>query len=162
MAERIRELLLDRRNHMSALTELLLYEAARAELTASGILPHLRRGVWVLCDRYYDSTTAYQGYGRGLDIAMVKRLHRIATGGLRPDLTLVFDLPVATGLARCGRRRDRLESQSQRFFQRVRQGFLQIARQEPRRVKVIDSRKPVAEVFAEVRRHLDRRLHRRR
>jgi len=158
LAERIRKVLLDRRNHMTAVTELMLYEAARAELVAVEIAPLLKQGVIVLCDRFYDSTTAYQGYGRRLDIGMVKRLHTVAVGTCRPDLTLVLDLPVEAAMRRRGGQPDRLESQSQAFHKRVRSGFREIARTESRRVKLIDARASVDEVFEQVVRHLERKL----
>jgi len=154
VAERIRRLLLDRRSSMSHVTELLLYEAARCEITRLKIAPLLEAGRVVLCDRFYDSTTAYQGYGRGIDVALVARLHRLAVGPIRPDLTFVFDIDPATARSRLGRRLDRLESQAAAFHRRVRRGFLEIARREPRRVKVIDGTGPVDQVFEEVRRHL--------
>ena len=160
VSERIRRILLDKRLDMSDTTELLLYEAARAELVASEIEPALKKGAIVLCDRFYDSTTAYQGFGRGLDINIVKRLHRIAVGDVQPNMTLVFDIDLKTGLTRVGRKRDRLESQSKQFFSRVRKGFLEIAYAEPRRVKVIDARRSIDEIFVDVKRYISRRLHR--
>jgi len=158
VAEMIRKVLLNRHNCMTDITELLLYEAARADITAHEILPRLQQGEIILCDRFFDSTTAYQGYGRGLDISMVRRLHRVASGTLIPNLTLVFDLPIATAFLRRGKQADRLESQSRAFFNRVRRGYLEISRKEPRRVKVIDARPDAATVFNEVKPHLERRL----
>lgn len=157
-AERIREILLDRNSSITDITELLLYEAARSEIVSREIGPLLKSGYIVLCDRFYDSTTAYQGYGRGLDIRMVKRLHRVATGDCIPDLTLVFDVSLKMARSRLGRSRDRLESQSKAFFSRVRNGFLQIAKTESRRVKVIDSSRPVDEVSADVEKLILRKL----
>lgn len=158
VAERIRGLLLDRRLHIDDRTELLLYEAARADLTAREIAPALSRGQLVLCDRFYDSTTAYQGFGRKLDVAMIRGLHRVAVGDVRPDLTLVFDCSVRTAVARRAGDPDRLEAQSRAFFERVRKGFLEIARKERRRVKVIDAAQPVAAVFDDVKKYLVRKL----
>ena len=160
VAERIRKILLDRRLEMADVTELLLYEAARSDLVAAKIEPLLLAGKVVVCDRFYDSTTAYQGYGRGLDIAAVKRLHKTAVGKCKPDLTLVFDVDLKTSYSRRGKQADRLEAQSKTFFQRVRKGFLEIARTESRRVKVIDGTRPVDEVFIDVQRWLDRKLRR--
>jgi dTMP kinase len=159
-AEKIRRLLLDRRSQLTDISELLLYEAARADVTQREILPHLKAGRIVLCDRFYDSTTAYQGYGRRLDLAMVRKLHRIAVGECVPDLTLVFDVSLRVAARRLGKDRDRLESQPPAFHRRVRLGFLEIAAAEPRRVKVIDTHPPKDQVFGEVRRHLDRKLRR--
>ena len=160
VAERIRRLLLDRNSQLADVTELLLYEAARAEITRTEIRPHLRAGRTVLCDRFYDSTTAYQGYGRGLDLQAVKRLHTLAVGDCCPDLTLVFDVTLSVAAGRLGRERDRLESQPSAFHRRVRDGFLKIAVSEPGRVKVVDSAQSVQQVFVEVRKHLDRKLRR--
>ena len=108
VAEKIREILLNRKNKINDITELLLYEAARAEITATEIVPLLNKGYIVLCDRFYDSTTAYQGYGRKLDIKMVRALHRTATAGLVPDLTLVFDVSLSTAFSRRSKSPDRL------------------------------------------------------
>jgi dTMP kinase len=159
-AEKIRRLLLDRNSQLADVTELLLYEAARAEITRTEIVPHLKAGRVVLCDRFYDSTTAYQGYGRGLDLRSVKRLHTLAVGDCRPDLTLVFDVTLTVASARLGRERDRLESQPSAFHRRVRDGFLKIAVSEPGRVKVVDGARSAERVFAEVKKHLDRKLRR--
>lgn len=154
VAEQIRRLLLHTREDISDITELLLYEAARAELVTHEIKPHLAHGSIVLCDRFYDSTTAYQGYGRKLDLAMVRKLHTVAVGGLRPDLTLVFDVPLKTAYARRGKKLDRLESQSRAFFERVRKGYLAIVRKEPRRVKLVDASGSIDATFDRVRSHI--------
>lgn len=154
VSERIRRILLDRSAEMSDLTELLLYEAARAEIVAAEIRPALKNGRIVLCDRFYDSTTAYQGYGRKLDLKMVRSLHQVAVGDVHPDLTFVFDVDLKTAFARRGRKLDRLEAQSLAFHRRVRIGFKQIARKEPRRVKLIDGRGDPAAIAAEVLKHL--------
>jgi dTMP kinase len=160
VAEKIRRLLLDRNSQLADVTELLLYEAARAEITRNEIEPHLKAGRIVLCDRFYDSTTAYQGYGRGLDLSTVKRLHKLAVGDCRPDLTLVFDIPLALAGERLGRRRDRLESQPSAFHRRVREGFLRIAESEPGRVKVVGGSRSPERVFTDVKKYLDRKLRR--
>lgn len=159
-AEKIRKILLSNHSSINDMTELLLYEAARSEITSSEIAPLLRSGHIVLCDRFYDSTTAYQGYGRGLDIAMVKRLHRVAVGEIRPDLTLLFDLDLKTAASRVGGKRDRLESQSRAFFNRVRRGFLEVAKSDKRRVKIVNGALPADEVFEEVKKHLLRKISR--
>jgi dTMP kinase len=151
VAEQIRRILLHTRETLSDATELLLYEAARADITAHEIRPHLLAGKIVLCDRFYDSTTAYQGYGRKLDLRLVKQLHRLAVGETRPDLTLVMDVDLKVAFARRGRRLDRLESQSRAFFNRVRKGYKEIARTEPRRVKLVDASGTVDETFDLVR-----------
>jgi dTMP kinase len=158
ISEKIRNILLDKKNQISDSTELLLYEAARAEITSAEILPALKKGMIVLCDRYYDSTTAYQGYGRKLDIRMVKSLHKVATGGLVPDLTFVFDLDLKTAFSRQSKDKDRLETQSEAFFQRVRAGFNEIARKERRRVKLIDAAQPIDKVFEDLKKYLLKKL----
>lgn len=158
VAEKLRKILLDKKLDIPDLTELLLYEAARSELTALKIKPALADGTIVLCDRFYDSTTAYQGYGRKLDIKMVKALHRIATGNIVPNLTFVFDVDLKTAAKRRGKNPDRLESLSLAFHRRVRKGFQEIARTEKRRAKLIDSSQLPDAVFDEVKKILKRRL----
>jgi len=157
-AERIREVLLDQKLSITPVTELLLYEAARSELTSREIRPLLASGYTVLCDRFYDSTTAYQGFGRKLDIRMVRSLNRLAVGDLKPDVTFLLDLDLKTARSRWAGRPDRLESQSRAFFFRVRSGFLELARKERRRIKVIDAARSVHEVFENIRTILDRRI----
>ncbi len=158
VAERIRELLLDSRLTMTHLGELLLYEAARAELVGRELRPALQQGHIVLCDRFYDSTTAYQGYGRRLDTRMVRSLHKVAVGDMVPDVTFLFDVDPRTASARCGRRTDRLETEPLTFHRRVRRGFLEIARRERRRIKIMDAAQPVDDVFGDVKKVLIRRL----
>lgn len=142
LAERIRVLLLDRRNTaMSAETELFLFSASRAQLVNEVIRPALERGDIVVCDRFYDSTTAYQAYGRGLPLDAVQAVNRFATGGLRPDLTLLVDIPVDAlehRMAAAGVGADRMESAGREFYECVRQGFLAIATSEPDRVVCIE------------------------
>ena len=158
VSERIREILLDRTIDMADETELLLYEAARSEITRKEIAPAIQKGSIVLCDRFFDSTTAYQGYGRKLDVPMVRRLHRIAAGEFVPDLTFLFDVDLKTAINRRGQKVDRLESQSAAFFDRVRRGFLEIARKERKRFRVIDATQSVDRVFQAVSKHLTRKL----
>ena len=160
VAEKIRRILLDKRSSISDTTELLLYEAARAEIVRHEIEPLVASGHIVLCDRFYDSTTAYQGYGRGLDLRVIRKLHRLAVGECRPNLTLLFDVTLRVAASRLGRSRDRLESQPTAFHRRVRHGFREIAKRESRRVKLIDGSRPAEVVFEDVRRHLKRRVSR--
>lgn len=139
LGEAIRRLLLEwRGGGVAAATELFLYEASRAQLVREVIDPALRRGCVVLCDRFADATVAYQGYGRGLDLSLIRRLNELATGGIGPDLTLLLDLDPAVGLRRIGRARDRLEAEELAFHQRVREGYLALATQNPGRIQVID------------------------
>jgi dTMP kinase len=142
-AEAIRRLLLDGANERwDAIGEALLFYAARRDHVVRLIAPALDRGVWVVCDRFADSTLAYQGYGRGLPLADLLALHRFALGDFAPDLTLVLDLPVEVGLARAARRAgdaDRFERLDTAFHERLRQGFRQIAADHPDRCVVIDA-----------------------
>jgi dTMP kinase len=153
IAERMREVLLDPAcRGMAADAELLLMFAARAEHIDKTIRPALARGAWVLCDRFTDATYAYQGGGRGLDTARIALLEDLVQGDLRPDLTLLFDLPVDVGLARAGRRSDpdRFESEAVRFFERVRAAYLARADAEPGRFRVVDAARPAPEVTERV------------
>jgi len=140
IADAIRRILLDPSNQqLCATAELLLYAAARAQHVAEIIRPALAKDAIVLCDRYIDATIAYQGFGRGLDLTLIKQLNQVASAGLLPDLTLLFDLPVAAGLSRALARNavaleneGRFEAESLAFHQRVRDGYLQGASQEER------------------------------
>ena len=125
---------------ISPLTELLLFNASRAQLVDEVIKPNLKRGTIVICDRYTDSTVAYQGYGRGLSLETVNAANNIATQGLKPDLTVLLDIPVETGLARKNaQRQDRFEHEDIAFHQRVREGYLKLAANEPERWLVVDA-----------------------
>jgi dTMP kinase len=135
------------------LTEVFLFLAARHQHVAEKVRPWLDRGRIVLCDRYTDATVAYQGYGRGVDPATIRELNVRATGGVLPDLTLLFDLDPAEGFRRIGGRRlDHFERQKLAFHRRVRRGYLEIRRAEPKRVRVIDAAREPAAVGAEIRR----------
>ena len=142
-AEAIRRLLLEGADERwDAIAETLLFYAARREHVTRLIQPALDRGVWVVCDRFADSTIAYQGHGRGLPLAELQALHRFALGDFAPDLTLILDLPVAEGLARAAKRSgsaDRFERIDPAFHERLRQGFQQIAATNPQRCVVIDA-----------------------
>jgi len=158
VSERIRDLLLDRRLSINPTTELMLYLAARAELVREVIAPAIAAGKIVLCDRFYDSTTAYQGYGRGLNIDLLERLHGLIVEKQRPHLTFLIDVDYETSLARRKPVNDRLESESREFFDRVRNGFMEIAAREKDRIVVLDGRLPVADIFSEVKNWLGRKL----
>ncbi|PZW78177.1 thymidylate kinase [Pseudomonas sp. 2848] len=149
LAERIRELLLaPSEERMAVDTELLLMFAARAQHLAEVICPALARGAVVLCDRFTDATYAYQGGGRGLSVERIAILESFVQGELRPDLTLVFDLPVEVGLARAAARGrlDRFEQEGQAFFKAVRQAYLQRAGQQPQRYRLLDAAQPLSAV----------------
>lgn len=152
---------------VSPLAELFLFAAARAQHVAQVIRPALDRGEAVLCDRFTDSTLAYQGYGRGLDLHLVRATARAASGGLDPDLTLLFDIPAETGLARAdtpassvagGKTKDAIGQEPLDFHRRVRDGFLALAKAEPGRIVVIEASAPAEQVteraWAAVRRLL--------
>lgn len=149
LAERIRELLLAPSDEiMDSDTELLLVFAARAQHLAGVIRPALARGAVVLCDRFTDATYAYQGGGRGLPLQRIEQLENFVQGQLRPDLTLIFDLPVQIGLSRAAARGrlDRFEQEGLGFFEDVRHAYLERARQAPARYRVIDAGQPLAAV----------------
>lgn len=153
ISEQIRAILLDPANaEMGEVCELLLYEAARAQLVHQVIRPALAAGKTVVCDRFYDSTTAYQAFADGLDRNMVSQANELAVDGCRPDLTLVFDLPVEDALRRRSGREaeDRLELKGLEFQERVAAGFRAVAADEPDRVKLIDAGESIAEVFSGV------------
>ncbi|MCJ8167785.1 dTMP kinase [Atopomonas sediminilitoris] len=154
LAEQVRELLLTPRDEPMAVdAELLLVFAGRAQHLATVIRPALQRGAVVLCDRFTDATYAYQGSGRGLDRARIAQLEQFVQGELRPDMTLLFDLPIEIGLQRAAARGrlDRFEQEAQAFFQRVRQGYLEQARAEPTRYHVLDASQPLEAVQTQVR-----------
>ena len=153
ISEKIRAILLDPANgEMGDVCELLLYEAARAQLVHQVIRPALAAGKTVICDRFYDSTTAYQAFADGLDRGMVSQANELAVDGCRPDLTLVFDLPVEDALRRRSDRaaEDRLELKGLEFQARVAAGFRAVAADEPDRVKLVDAGGSIAEVFSSV------------
>ncbi|MBN7119855.1 dTMP kinase [Ectopseudomonas oleovorans] len=153
LAERIRELLLDPSDEpMAADTELLLVFAARAQHLQQVIRPALAKGSVVLCDRFTDATYAYQGGGRGLSIERIAQLEQFVQGELRPDLTLIFDLPIEIGLARAAARGrlDRFEQEGRGFFEAVRQAYLQRAEQAPQRYRVLDAGQTLAQVQADI------------
>jgi len=145
VCERIRELLLDSKNTITDRAELLLFEAARAQHVERVIKPALSQGALVICDRFTDSSVAYQGWGRGIDLSTVRQLNDYATTGLKPHLTILLDLPVEDGLART-RSHDRFSQEGIRFHNAVREGYLAMAAEEPMRFVVIDARKPVEEI----------------
>lgn len=154
ISEQIRAILLDPANgEMGDVCELLLYEAARAQLVHQVIKPALAAGKTVICDRFYDSTTAYQAFADGLDHGMVSQANELAVDGCRPDLTLVFDLPVEDAHRRRSTRtgaEDRLELKGSEFQQKVAEGFRAVAEDDPARVKLIDAGGSVDEVFSSV------------
>ncbi len=149
LARDIRQILLHSKGDVAPEAELLLFLAARAQHVRKVIVPATERGAIVLCDRYADSSIAYQGYARGLDIPTLRRLNDFATGGLTPDLTLLLDIPVELGLER-QQDKNRFEAESVSFHTRVREGFLELAGLEPARWVVVDATGTLVEVAAKV------------
>ncbi len=134
-------------------TELLLFEASRNQLVEKVIRPHLEKGKWVICDRFIDSTTAYQGYGRGLPVEEIQAINRFSANGIVPDLTLLLDLDVATGFERItqrylalGESADRFEKEDRSFHERIREGYLKLAKEDPKRFRIINAAKKPAAV----------------
>jgi len=161
LGERLRALLLDKSMAMHAETETLLMFAARREHLDKVILPALQQGQWVISDRFTDASFAYQGGGRGLDNAKLEILEQWVQGELQPDLTLYFDVPVEVGQQRVSqiKNADRFEQEQAGFFQRVRNAYLDRARQFPDRIQIIDSSRSLAEVKAAVEQTVQRLLH---
>ncbi len=155
----IRRLLLQSDSPVHPVTELLLYEADRAQNVSEIILPNLSEGKLVFCDRYIDSTIAYQGYGRDIDRKLIDLLNGIASQGLRPDMTILFDIESSAGLARLHPSgHDRLEREALEFHQRVRQGYLALTQEEPSRWRVLDAAGPMHVVQEELRRFVTEAL----
>jgi len=155
LAERVRQIVLERgAEPLTPVTETLLMFAARALHVEQVIVPALSRGEWVICDRFTDATRAYQGSGRGVGHALIAALAQAVHPNLSPDCTLLLDLPVTSGLARARSRQgaaiDRFEAEAAAFFERVRAGYLAIARAEPQRMRVIDATQPLASVERQV------------
>ena len=142
ISEKIRKILLSEKNkEMTPATELLLYMASRAQLTQRIILPSLKENKTVICDRYSDSSLAYQGYGRGLNKSMIKYLNQVSSSGLTPDLTILLDVPVRVCLKRKAKEKkgkDRLEREKLEFHQKIRDGYLKIAEKNKKRIKIIN------------------------
>ena len=151
ISEKVRTVLLDNANHkMNAMTEVLLYSAARAQMVRENIIPHLGKGFIVICDRYFDSTTAYQGFGRKIDLDFIKKLNNFATKELAPDLTFLINLDPGIALQRKKTDLDRLEKEDSEFHQRVRNGYLEIARSNPDRFVVVDGTQSIEAIQEEV------------
>lgn len=148
----IRRILLNSEAPVHPVTELLLYEADRAQNVSEIITPNLKAGRIVFCDRYTDSTLAYQGYGRNIDFKLIDMLNEVATQGLRPDLTVLFDIESEAGLSRLHPSgHDRLEREALDFHQKVRRGYLELAASEPERWRIIDAAGPMSKVQEDLR-----------
>lgn len=152
LGQKVREILLNYDGDVDSTCEMFLYLADRAQNIGTIVNPALATGKIVLCDRHTDSSVAYQGYARGLDIERINFLNNVATQGRKPDLTLLFDVDTSVAMERVGNRaeKDRLESEGAQFHAKVRHGYLEIAKQEPERIKIIDANLSVEEVWAQV------------
>ncbi len=150
LGRRTRRMLLHGPTHVTPMTEALLFIAGRVQLVEERITPALAKGQVIVCDRYHDSTVAYQGFGGGVDVRWLDRMGREAIGGVMPSLTLLLDLPTETGFSRIRRRHDRMERQTKPYHRRVREGFLRLARQDPKRIAVINAAQPLAQVRRQI------------
>jgi dTMP kinase len=150
LGEKIREILLNYDGEVSDRCESFLFLADRAQNIDIIVNPAVNAGKIVLCDRHIDSSIAYQGYGRELDIERIEMLNNLATNGKKPDLTLVFDIDTETSMKRVGNEKDRMESAGIEFHKRVRNGYLELAKKEPQRIKVIDATKSIEDIHAKV------------
>jgi len=161
IGEKIRQILLDPKNKNLVLqAEALLFEASRAQLVEEIIKPALAAGKIVLLDRFFDSTTAYQGYGRGLPVEKIEMLNDFTTGGLQPDLTILLDLEVEEGLKRREKsgKKDRIDEEDLKFHRRVRKGYLKMAANEPERWRIVDASRSPEEVFKEIKKAVEEEL----
>ena len=156
VSEKIRKILLDNKFSLTPETELFLYLASRTQLVFHKIIPALKDKKIVVCDRFSDSTLAYQAYGRGLNLKLIRMLNNFSTKNLRPDLTILVDIPVKVSLKRAkNKKKDRLERSGTLFYQRVKGGYLKIARKEKRRIKVVDGKGGIEVTWKKVKSIVD-------
>lgn len=155
LGQKLREVLLHYDGDVASRAEAFLFLADRAQHIEKIIKPALNDGVVILCDRHTDSSVAYQGYGRGENIEQINMLNNLATQGLNPDLTLLFDVSTEVAQTRVGSEKDRMESAGIEFHKKVRNGYLEIAKNEPHRIKVIDANLTIEEVFEQVKKYID-------
>jgi dTMP kinase len=156
ISERIREILLDPKNHITPECEMLLYMASRAQIVRGIIKPALLKGKMVICDRFLDSTIAYQGYGLGMNVAFIKALGNFVTAGIKPNLTVFLDLPVKAGLKHRHILKDRIERRSLAYHMRVRKGYLKLVSQEPKRIKIIKLDKDINVTQGKIRKLVEK------
>ena len=155
LGQKLREVLLHYDGDVASRAEAFLFLADRAQHIEKIIKPALNDGIVILCDRHTDSSVAYQGYGRGENIEQINMLNNLATQGLNPDLTLLFDVSTEVAQTRVGSEKDRMEAAGIEFHKKVRNGYLEIAKNEPQRVKVIDANLTIEEVFEQVKKYID-------
>lgn len=161
IGDKIREILLERKSaNINKVSELLLFEANRAQIVEEVILPALKKGRIAICDRFTDATMAYQGYGAGLDKKLIEKLNHAAGQGLQPDLTILLDIKPEKGLKRAlkHRKADRMEFKSIGYHRRVRNGYLALARRYPKRIKVVDADRSVQKAQADINRIVEKCL----
>lgn len=151
IGQKIRNILLHHDGIVADRCEMFLFLADRAQHVETFIKPAIEEGKIVLCDRHTDSTIAYQGYGRGQDINLLKDLNKIAINGIKPDLTLLFDVSTEVAQERVGSEKDRMESAGIEFHKKVRNGYLELQKQEPERIKIVNANNSIAEVFEETK-----------
>lgn len=156
ISEKIRKILLDPKNHISDVTEMLLYMAARAQVVKELIKPALKEGKIVICDRFLDSTLAYQGFGLGMDIGFIKCVGNFVTSGTNPGLTLLLDLPLKKGLKHRRFTKDRIEQRSLSYHSRVMKGYYSLAQSEPKRIKIVKVEKDRNKTQAKIRELVDK------
>ena len=155
ISEKIRNILLDPKNKgMDIGCEMLLYMAARAQIAKEKILPALKQGKIVVCDRFTDATLAYQGYAGGMNLKVIDNIASIITKGLKPDVTFLLDIDVKAGLLRAGKSKDRMERKSILYHNKVRNGYLSIAKKEPKRIKVISAIRDIKETQERIRKYV--------
>ena len=159
ISEKIRKILLDKENHdMEYLTEFLLFSASRHQLVEEVVVPHLKKGYIVICDRYYDSSTAYQGYGGQLDLSMVNKINKFSTNDLVPDKSFLINISYKESLKRkskINKVQDRIEQKKVSYYNKVVKGYLEIAAKNKRRFKVLDGRKSITELHKEILAYLN-------
>lgn len=158
LGKKIREILLHYEGEVSDKSEMFLFLADRAQHVEKLIKPAIEEGKIVLCDRHTDSTIAYQGYGRGQDVNILKDLNRIAVNGIIPDLTLLFDVSLETSQNRVGDEKDRMESSGIEFLKKVRNGYLELLKEHPRRIKIINANNNIETVFEETKTVIEKTL----
>lgn len=160
ISEKIRTILLDPRNiDMDVVCEMLLYMAARAQIVKEKILPALKKGTVVVCDRFIDATLVYQGYVGGIDSRLIKDIGRIVTKERQPDVTFLLDIEAEKGLRRAGKTKDRIEKKSLLFHKKVRKGYLVLARRESKRIKVFSAAGDISETQAKIRKTITKLCH---
>ena len=158
IGQKIRNILLHHDGIVADRCEMFLFLADRAQHVETFIKPAIQDGKIVLCDRHTDSTIAYQGYGRGQNITLLKELNEIAVNSIKPDLTLVFDVSTETAQERVGSEKDRMESAGIEFHKKVRNGYLELQKQKPDRIKLINANNPIEEVFEDTKKIVDKLL----